>query len=245
MKIDWWTLGFQAVNVLVLMLVLRHFFWAPIAAIIGKRQQAAQQIVDDAAKQKAEAASAQADIAATRAKLAAEHDAILAASHTEADRTRAALLEQAKAHAAGLVKAAHDQIEADRQAAEKRWAEHASSLAIDIARHLAARLEGPAVRAAFLDWLLAAIAALPQATRQSLAAEGSAIDAVSATALSPEEQAAAAALIGKAFGAHPNLAFRVDPAIIAGLELHAPHLTVGNSWQADLATIAAELAHAG
>lgn len=245
MKIDWWTLGFQAVNVLVLMLILRHFFWAPIAAIIAKRQAAAQQIVDDGARQKTEVASAQAEIAKTRAGFAAEHDAMLTASHAAADRTRTALLEQAKDHAASIVKTAHDQIETDRQAAEKRWAEHASLLGVDIARRLAARLDGPAVRAAFLDWLIAAIAALPLATRQNLAAQGGTIEAVSATELPAEEQAAASAEIGKAFGGHTDLTFRVDPAMIAGLELHAPHLTVSNSWQADLAAITADLAHAG
>ncbi len=245
MRIDWWTLGFQTVNVLVLMFVLRHFFWAPVAAMIAKRQAAAQAIVDAAARQQAQSASARAEFAATRAGFAAEHDQILAAAHTEADHARAALLDEARGQAAALMKTAHDDIQAERRAAETRWAADASRLGVDIARRLAGRLDGTAVRSAFLDGLVAAIAALPEATRQSLAADSGAIDAVSATELSAQEQAGAATRIGAALGGHPHLAFRVDAAMIAGLELHAPHLTVSNSWQADLATISADLAHAG
>jgi F-type H+-transporting ATPase subunit b len=50
-------------------------------------------------------------------------------------------------------------------------------------------------------------------------------------------------LIGEAFGAHPQIGFRVDPALIAGLELHGPHLAIANSWRADLTKIREGLAN--
>lgn len=226
------------------MLLLRHFFWAPVAALIATRQGVARQIVDGAAAQKTAAATVDAEYARTRAGFAAERETILAAARTEADRNRATLLDQAHGQAAALEAAAHARIETDRQAAEKLWAAQARVLGIDIARRLAGRLEGAAVHAAFLDWLVKAIADLPQATRQSASHQTDPIDAVSATALTTAEQSLAATLIGKAFGEPVHLAFRVDPALIAGIELHASHLVVANSWQADLATIRADLADA-
>ena len=48
-------------------------------------------------------------------------------------------------------------------------------------------------------------------------------------------------LIADAFGARPEIAFKEDPGLIAGLELHGPHLVIKNSWRADLAKILTDL----
>ena len=45
-------------------------------------------------------------------------------------------------------------IEKERAAAEAVWIEQANLLAVEIARRLVARLDGPVVSNAFLDWLL-------------------------------------------------------------------------------------------
>ncbi len=239
MKIDWWTLGFQTVNVLVLMLLLRHFFWTPISAMIATRQAAAAALIASSARQQGEAASAQAEIVKTRAGFVAERETILTAAHEEADRTRAALLDQARAHAAALETAGHATVQAERIAAQHEWEVQSRTFGIDVARRLAGRLNGAAVHAAFLDWLVAAIAAMPKAERDAATGHAGPVEAVSATELTSEEQALATTLIGKAFGENIHLAFHVDPALIAGLELRAPHLVVNNSWRADLASVQA------
>ena len=147
---------------------------------------------------------------------------------------------EAAKEAASLEAAAKAAIEKEK-AAEKAWAERASRLAVEIAERLAARLDGPAVRAAFLDWLLKEIRALPDPVRQAVSADGGVLEAISATPLEPADQERYRKLIGEAFGAHPQIAFKADPALIAGLELHGPHLVVSNSWRADLTRILAEL----
>jgi F-type H+-transporting ATPase subunit b len=244
MTIDWWTLGIQAVNVLILVWLLQRFFWRPVAAMIAQRKATAQTTLADAQAQHSQAVDALADIARTRAGFAKEHEAILAASHADAEQARTARLDQATQEATALEAAAKSAIEAEKQAAGKAWAERSGDLAIDIARRLAARLDGPAVRAAFLDWLVQAIRALPEPTRNALTSQDVALEAISATPLDPAEQAHAGKLIDMAFGAHLKISFKTDPALIAGLELHAPHLAVSNSWRADLTKIQANVAHA-
>ena len=49
MKIDWWTLGFQTVNIVVLVWLLQHFFWSPVAAMITQRVASTRKVIDDAA----------------------------------------------------------------------------------------------------------------------------------------------------------------------------------------------------
>jgi F-type H+-transporting ATPase subunit b len=139
--------------------------------------------------------------------------------------------------------AAKAAIEKEKEAADEAWAERASRLAVEIAERLAARLDGPAVRATFLDWLIKEVRTLPDSVRQAVAANGVGLEAISATPLDPVDQERYRKLIGEAFGAHPQIAFKTDPVLIAGLELHGPHLVVSNSWRADLTQILADLTH--
>jgi F-type H+-transporting ATPase subunit b len=243
MTIDWWTLGIQTVNVVVLVWLLERYFWRPIAAMIEQRRTTVQRALADAEAARRAAAAAMGEIEQTRAGFATEREAILAAAHEESEHARAARLEEAAKEAASLEAAARVSIEKERQAAVAAWAERSSRLAVDIAGRLAARLDGAAVRAAFLEWLIREIRALPSAVRQAEVASGAPFEAISATALDPADQERCRALIGEAFGAQPQIAFRTDPGLIAGLELHGPHLVVSNSWRADLARILADLAH--
>src|SRR5579863_2751677 len=172
MTINWWTLGIQAVNVVILVWLLGHFFWRPVAAIIEARRAAAQKALAEAQVKRAEASAALAEIERTRAGFASEREAILEAARKAADLAREVQLGKAEKDAQALRDAAQAAIAKDRRAIEKAWAERAGRLAVDIARRLAGRLDGPVVRAAFLDWLVSEIRTLPEATRIAAAAGG-------------------------------------------------------------------------
>ena len=243
MTIDWWTLGIQAVNVLILIWLLARFFWRPVAAIIEQRRATAQQILAEAEAKRSQATNALAEIERTRAGFDREREAIIAAAHEAAEQARAVLLASAAKEAAALEASARTAIEKERDAAEAAWAERANVLAVEIAERLVARLDGPVVSAAFLDWLLQEIRALPALVRDAAAADGVILEAISATQIEPANQERYRKVICEAFGARPQITFKVDPALIAGLELHGPHLVVANSWRADLTKILADLAH--
>ena len=243
MTIDWWTLGFQTVNVGVLIWLLARFFWRPVAAMIERRRASTQQTLAEADARRAQADAALAEIERTRAGFAGEREAILAAAREAAEREAAARREEAAKQAAAIEAAARAAIESEREAAEKAWAERAARLAVEIAERLAGRLDGAAVRAAFLDWLVIAIRALPDEKRRPATADGVALEATSATPIDPLEQESVRQRIAEAFGAETRITFKTDPSLIAGLELSGPHLVVSNSWRADLARILADIAH--
>ncbi len=243
MTINWWTLGIQTVNIAVLVWLLGRFFWRPVAAIIEQRRATTQRTLADAAALRIQATTALAEIERTRASFGQEREAILAAARDAAEQARTARLQEAATDVAALVAASKQAAEKGQLAADAAWAERASQLAVEIAGRLLARLDGAAVRAAFLDWLLVEIRRLPDPARQAAAAEGVGLEAVSSTALDPADQARYRTLIGDAFGAHPQIAFTADPALIAGLELHGPDFTVSNSWRADLTKILTDIAH--
>jgi F-type H+-transporting ATPase subunit b len=240
MSFDPWTLGFQAVNVLVLVWLLQRFFWKPVAGMIADRQAKAAALLDDAATRRAEADAAMADIAATRAGLTAERDALLAAARTKAQAAHDALMATAQAEADAL----HNTAKAARvRAAETLKANaiaDARGVALTIAERLLSRLDGTTADAAFLGWLVSGLADLSDRDRAGLA--GATLTVVSATAQDSAAQDRIAGAIAQALGAPAALDFATDPALIAGYELRSPHFALRNSWRADLDRIAAALA---
>jgi F-type H+-transporting ATPase subunit b len=242
MIIDWWTLGLQTLNILILLWVLQHFFWKPVAAMIAQRRAVADKIVADRQALNMQAAGAEAAATALRAGFAAERAAILSEAKVQAGHARDALIAHAKIEAAALETAAKSAMAAQREDAQKAWAQRSNQLSLEIAGRLAARLDGDAVQAAFLDWLVEAIATLPNQARKTLAEQVASLGIVSATPLTEAAKLQATRRIGAAFGYLPHIAYTTDPALIAGLELHAPHLAVSNSWRADLAGIREGLA---
>ena len=248
MTIDWWTLGIQTVNVVVLVWLLQRFFWRPVAAMIEQRRAAAQQAVGrcggDARRRRPRPwpRSSRPAPASRRRR-----EAILAAAHAAAEQARAAVLGDARK--AGRRPARQPRKADDRRRRgwrpRRRWADRSSQLAVEIAGRLAARLDGPAVQAAFLDWLVAAIAAMPDpAAAGRDGGRRSAGSAQRDAARSGRAGALPRTASARRSGRSPHITFKVDPALIAGLELHGPHFTVGNSWRADLGNILADLAHA-
>ncbi|CAJ9920424.1 ATP synthase F0 subunit B [Burkholderia pseudomallei] len=116
----------------------------------------------------------------------------------------------------------------------------ATRLAIDIAAKLLARLPDSARVAGFVDGVAASLARLPADVRASLADEDAQVRLVAPRALTAQEAAARAAFaasVGRPL--EPDV--RVDPALIAGLELESKYANVRNSLRQDLATIEAAL----
>src|SRR5271167_995647 len=102
MTIDWWTLGIQTVNVVILVWLLGRFFWRPVAGMIEQRRATAQRTLTEAEAKRSEATAALAEIARTRAGFAQEREAILTAAHEAAEQARTARLAEAAKAATAL-----------------------------------------------------------------------------------------------------------------------------------------------
>lgn len=237
MTIDWGTLALQTVNVLILIWLLGRFFWRPVAAMIEERRAKAQGLLDEAQAQRDKASAALAEVERRKAGFAREREAMLRQAQAEAEQARENLLRQAKAETDVLRANASAEMEKAKAEAERAWTDKAGDLAMSIAEKLASRLDGADIRAAFLRWLIVQIEALPEATRQSVGARAAPLEAVTASTLAPDEAARVRAAIAAAFGHEVDIRLSVDPALIAGLELRAPHFILSNSWRADLAKI--------
>src|SRR6516162_6716322 len=99
MQIDWWTLGLQAVNALVLVWLLAHFLFRPVVAAIAAKQKAAGQLLADAQAAKAEAEAEREKAVAETARLVERRSGAFKAAEAEAEAEKASLLATAQAEA--------------------------------------------------------------------------------------------------------------------------------------------------
>lgn len=241
MHIDWWTLGLQAVNALVLVWLLAHFLFTPIVKIVGERQQAAAALLADAEAARRAALDARQQAEADAARVAQQRGKALDEAAAEAGALKTSLIAAAHAEAEQLRAAANAEITAARRDAAQADARRASLFALEVAARLLERLPPEARVAGFIDGLAAELAKLPGDLRASLGHAGAPLRLVAARALSTVEQDDCQRAISKALGHEAVLSLGVDPAVLAGLELEAPHAIVRNSLRADLSLLQAEL----
>jgi F-type H+-transporting ATPase subunit b len=241
MTIDWWTLGFQTVNVAILIGLLGHFFWKPVAAMIAARKTAAQKLTNEAKAELVKADEALAEVEKTRAGFAEERKSLLDAAHKEAEAAHAARLAEAETEAASLQATAKAAIDKAKKAQADAWADRSSDLAVTIAQRLAARLDGAVVEACFLDWLVNEIGKLPKADRDVAGTRDTKLEVTTATKRDAAERKRIVASIEKTLSATLHISFKTDPALISGIMLKGDHLVIDSSWRADLVKIAASL----
>jgi F-type H+-transporting ATPase subunit b len=244
MQIDWWTLALQTLNVLILVWILGRFFFRPVAAIVAKRQEEANRLLKEAETARQQAAAAHGEAEKERADLAARRDHLIEEAHRAAKAEQAGLLAQSLHEVARMRDEAAAASVRDRAAAEDAVLDHAGELSIDIARRLLARLAPAVAFRAFVEGLCDKARSLAEGAREGLkpAPESNErVEVLTSAPLSDEEQRQLSAELAKALGFALPLAFRRDPTLLAGLEVHGRTTVLRNSWRADLATIREEI----
>ena len=244
MRIDWWTLALQTFNVLILTWILARFFFRPIMNIVAKRQEETKKILADAALARQEGTDVRREAVKARAEFASEREKLLAEARNAAQAEKQNLLEQFSKEVVKLNSEAKAAIAREQAAAEQAIVDHATDISIEIARRLLARFPDRDILHAFVDQICREVHALPSEVRDNLisaAANAHPIEVLTATPVSGEEMQQVVDALKEAFGLELSLAFRSDPAILAGLELHSQNAVMRNSWRADLERIRKEL----
>ena len=241
MKLDWWTLSLQLINVLVLMWLLSRFLFKPISQIIVERQRVAAELLDQAAAAKADAQALDASALAANEAVAQTRAAALEAVQQEADAMRSKLLREAEAGAADSREKAMQELQDDQRAARRRAEADAAQLALDIARKLLARLPADAQVSGFVEGLVAELARLPETLRDSLRQPAQRFELHAPRPLEQAELAQIQQALATALGQPVTLDVMVDATLVAGLELTGGAVVVRNSFRADLDRLKNEL----
>jgi F-type H+-transporting ATPase subunit b len=243
MHFDWRTLALQAVNVLVLIWILGRFLFRPVMEIIARRQDEANKQLLAAAAERKSAEDARADAERANADFAAEREAMIGESRKVARGEGERLLEGISQEIAKRRSEADASIARDRAAADQALVAHASELAVDIAQRLLDRLPIGFSLDVFLGGLCRELRALTPEARAILAAAtpDHPIEVATASPLADEDMLRLRRALAEALDTEVPIVFRVELALLAGLELRGSSLIIRNSWQADLERIRGEL----
>ena len=240
MQIDWWTLGLQTVNALVLIWLLSRFLFRPIASILADRKAAAQRLLDEAAAAEASARTLEEQARAAVEEIAAKRAETIRAATEEAKAASRELLDAAKTDADRMRADMRADIERLEKTERRAEAERASLLSVDIARRLLDRLPQASRVAGFVEGLAEAIAALPELERADFGRRGETM-LTAPRPLTAEEESLCHGALDRALGRPLEFSLRVDPTLLAGLELENNHTSIRNSLRADLERISATL----
>lgn len=224
MQIDWWTLGLQTINFLIVIWLLSRFLYRPIRKIIEERE-AADKAASDAAAQKLEDAEKIRRIyeekTAQFAREQAERDA---AFHKTLEEDRAKTLEATRKEAAAVLEEAHARIARDEQQALEALKQRIGELAVSLARTaLAEHATGQEPLTRMRAHLDAMQRAELEGLKEDLRPSGAELHIVTVRALPDTEKKAWSAMLSERFGAQTRLVFSEDAALLGGAELHFPH----------------------
>jgi len=250
MHFDWSTLALQTVNFAILVWLLHRFLYQPVLRLVDARRTEIEKQYAEAHSLEARAKDQLAAVEAEQAGIAAERAAALREAAAEAEQAAAARRAHAERDAAARLADARETLAGERRQALAE----ARRAALDLGAEVAARLLGEVpmkLRAeAWIERIEEYLAALPRPERDVLARQlaDAPLKVVTALPLPAEiEQIWDSRLRGGLCG-QIVVNFSVDPALIAGVELHFPNAVLQFSWQSTLATIGAEIetdAHAG
>lgn len=232
MRIDEWTLALQAINVLILVWLLKRFLFRPVTDAIAARQAAAEALLADAAEAKTAAEAQQAALVARDEAFAQEAQRRRAEVRAGAEADRVRLVDKAREEAAALAAQAEAAARAEWARQQRVLEDEAAVLAATMAGKLLGRLPADSTTRPMFDTLLDRLRSLPEEDRRKLT-QGE-LQAVTPQPLSDENQARYASALATALPGIRLGGFNVEPDLIAGFELRGGHALVRNSWRADL-----------
>jgi F-type H+-transporting ATPase subunit b len=245
MHFDWVTFLLQTANFAVLVWLLQRFLYRPVLRMVDARRAEIDNGYAAARAAEAKAKEALAAIERERADAAAARAALLKEAAAEAEKAAAVRRAQAESEAAAIRKEAEKILAAER---EKALAE-ARAVALDLAAEIAARVvaELPAGlrTAAWIERIAQYLESLPAAEAEQLKrqlAGGAALGVATASPLPEATAAGWRSELRRVLGPETEIAFTVDPQLIAGAELHFPSAILHFSFNSALAAMRAEIA---
>ncbi|AOW14967.1 hypothetical protein LPB72_12915 [Hydrogenophaga crassostreae] len=243
MHLDLWTLLLQAINLAVLLALLRWVLYKPLMTVIDKRQQRIREelAVAKAERQKAEQESQA--LTAQRAAIDATRDEALNEARQSAEAERLALLASARAAIQAEQAEARQQLGNERQLASRALMTEASSMAVDLATRLIGSSPTPVGDSEFVDALLEHLKATPAQDRERWlgSTQPAPVKLVCATAPSAATLQKVKEQLTQALNTEIALQSDTLPSLLRGAELHFEHGVLSQSWSAELAAARVEL----
>jgi F-type H+-transporting ATPase subunit b len=225
MLIDWFTVGAQVLNFLLLVWLLKRYLYQPILDAISAREQRIELQLADAAAKQAAAIKERDEFNRKNAQFDSERAALFGKLTEEVKAEHQRLLEEARKDVDGLRSRLQDALRTEQQALGGEIARGTCEQVFAIARQALADLASTSLEESMARTFIERLRALGDAERKLLtAAVASAPGAVmvrSAFDLPALQRSGIEQAIAEICGAPTQLSYETVPGLVAGVELSA------------------------
>ena len=227
MPIDWFTVGAQIFNFLILVWLLKRFLYQPILTGLDAREKKIEQILQDADMTKAQAQKLQTEFAQKVQLIEQHRSAVLAKANEDAVIERKKLFDAAQSAADELLSKRLAALQQELASLQHDIARKSIAEVYSVSRKILNDLAGTDIQQAMLDKLIQRLTALKKGQYVELAnALPNANNEMlvrSAFELAPKQKAALQQCIQVTFSSQATppiqLRFSLVPELISGIEL--------------------------
>ncbi len=224
MLIDWFTVGAQVINFLILAWLLKRFLYRPILDAIDAREQRIASELADADARKAEAAKERTTFKEKNASFDKERASLLAQATQAADTERQRLLEAARTEAAALSTKWQESLQTEVGEIHQAISRRAQQEVFAIARKALGDLAGVTLEERMVAAFVKRLQALGDDEKKELAStvkkSVAPIVVRSTFDLPATQQATIKASVHDALGTDVDLVFETTPDLVSGIELN-------------------------
>jgi F-type H+-transporting ATPase subunit b len=225
MLIDWFTVGAQALNFLILVWLMKHFLYKPILDAIAAREKLVATELANAAKALADARKAEDEFKQRNTVFDGERDGLLKKAADEAQAERQRLLDEARKAAAALSSKLQDAARNDEHRLHQAIRQRTQEEVFAIARKALTDLATASLEERLGEVFTRRLRTIDEKAKASLgAALKRAADPAlvrSAFELPPEQCAVIQNAVNETFSADIPLHFETAPDLVGGIELTA------------------------
>lgn len=231
MLIDWFTVGAQALNFLILVWLLKRFLYHPILDAIDAREQRIAAELADAATQQAEAKAEKEKFAHQNAELAKNKAELLKQATAAVDVERQRLLDEARQAATALAAKRQATLQNEAEALHDEIRRKTSQEVFAIAGKALGDLAGITLETRMVEVLVSRLSALSAAEKKALSkalqVSGQPLIVRSTGKLPAEPRQMLESAIQGLFGATPKIRYETVPELLSGIELSADGHKIG------------------
>jgi F-type H+-transporting ATPase subunit b len=225
MLIDWFTVGAQVINFVILVWLLKRFLYKPITAAIDAREARIAAVLADAESKKSEAAKDRDDFQAKGRALDAERDGLLAKALADAKAEHDRLVGEARKEADALRQAQQRALQSDVRRLDGEISRLATKEVFGIARKALSDLATVSLEERMGEVFTRRLREMDPKAKEAL---GAALRTSHEPALvmctyelPPDQRAAIQNALNETFAAEVRTRFETEPEAICGIEITA------------------------
>lgn len=245
MLIDWFTVGAQALNFVILVWLMKRFLYKPILDAIDSRERRIASALADAEAKRAEAHKERDEFRLRNDELERRRAALLDQAMADAEAERQRLIDEARQAADALTTRRREALLGDSRRLGQALVGRTQQEVFAIARKALSELATASLEERIAEVLASRLRALEgpdkEAVAQALASGTGPALVRSAFELPAEQRSAIQLAVNEAFSADIALRFETAPDLVAGVELISNGQKVAWSIADYLASLRAEV----